>query len=142
VWCTGEIPREHPAEQPESYFHLDPECSQPDPLVDDQAIFVETPRGWAVIAGCAHSGVPNTLDYVGRLTGAHTLYALAGGLHLSQASPGVQRAAGDAIEQWDIQVLAPCHCTGSAPVAHLRDRFGNRVREFAAGSVLTIGCDC
>lgn len=138
VWCTGEIPRRHPAPPPEGYFHLDAECREPDPLVDDQALFVTAGRGVAVIAGCMHAGVANTLDYIGQLTGSSTLSALAGGLHLNQAPQNVLQDAGDAIERWGIQSLAPCHCTGPAAHAYLGERFGSQVHEFGAGSVFNL----
>ena len=57
VWCTGEIPR-LPAERAdrETGFFLDAECREPDPMADDQALFIDTTDGLVVIAGCAHCG--------------------------------------------------------------------------------------
>lgn len=138
VWCTGEIPRVHAAEQTEGYFFLDVDCREPDPLVDDQALVVETTRGLVVIAGCAHSGVINTLDHVSKLAGRDEILALAGGLHLGRASYKQLEEAGNAIGRRNIQVLAPCHCTGMGAHAYLRGRFHSRVQEVGSGSILTM----
>ncbi|MGQ9635661.1 MAG: MBL fold metallo-hydrolase [Bryobacteraceae bacterium] len=138
VWCTGEIPRIHAAKQTDGYFFLDEKCREPDPLVDDQALVVETTRGLVVVAGCAHSGVMNTLDYVSKLAGRHEILALAGGLHLGRASHKQLEETGNAIGRRNIQVLAPCHCTGAGAHAFLRGRFHSRVQEVGAGSRLMI----
>ena len=138
VWCTGEVPRVHAAEQIEGYFFLDADCREPDPLVDDQALVVETTRGLVVIAGCAHSGVINTLDHVSKLAGRDEIFALAGGLHLGRASYKQLEETGNAIGRRDIQVLAPCHCTGAGAQAYLRGRFHSRVQEVGAGARLVI----
>jgi len=138
VWCTGEIPRAHAAERTEGYFFLDADCREPDPLLDDQALVVETTRGLVVIAGCAHSGVMNTLDHVTSLAGRQEVFALAGGLHLGRAPYNQLEATGNAIGRRDIQILAPCHCTGPGAHAYLRGRFHSRVREVGAGNRLVI----
>jgi len=138
VWCTGEIPRVHAAAPTGGYFFLDEECREPDPLADDQALVVETTRGLAVIAGCTHAGVTNTLDQVCKLTGRDEVLALAGGLHLGQASCEQLEEAASAIGRRNIQVLAPCHCTGAAAQACLRHRFQSLVQDAGAGSRLTI----
>jgi 7,8-dihydropterin-6-yl-methyl-4-(beta-D-ribofuranosyl)aminobenzene 5'-phosphate synthase len=138
VWCTGEIPRVHAAAPTGGYFFLDEKCREPDPLADDQALVVETTRGLAVVAGCAHAGVTNTLDQVSKLTGRDEILALAGGLHLGQASYEQLEEAGNAIGRRNVQVLAPCHCTGAGAQAYLRHRFHSLVQEAGAGSRLTV----
>jgi 7,8-dihydropterin-6-yl-methyl-4-(beta-D-ribofuranosyl)aminobenzene 5'-phosphate synthase len=138
VWCTGEIPRAHSAEATEGYFFLDAECREADPLLDDQALVVETSHGLVVIAGCAHSGVMNMLDQVCNVAGRDEVFALLGGLHLGRAPYEQLEAVGNSAGRRDIQILAPCHCTGAGAQAYLRGRFHSRVRDIGAGSRLTI----
>jgi 7,8-dihydropterin-6-yl-methyl-4-(beta-D-ribofuranosyl)aminobenzene 5'-phosphate synthase len=138
IWCTGEVPRVHAAERTEGSFFLDADCREPDPLLDDQALVVETTRGLVVIAGCAHSGVMNTLDHVSKLAGRDEVYALTGGLHLGRASYKQLEETGNAIGRRNVQVLAPCHCTGAGSQAYLRGRFHSRVQEVGAGARLVI----
>ena len=68
IWCTGEIPRLAVNGQTGTGYFLDADCRRPDPIADDQALFIETTNGLVVIAGCAHAGVVNTLDHISALT--------------------------------------------------------------------------
>ena len=51
IFVTGEIPRQNNFEDTGGRFFLDEACSQPDPLVDDQALFFDTREGLVVRAG-------------------------------------------------------------------------------------------
>ena len=139
VCCTGEIPR-LPANSPrESGFFLDRDCQEPDPLADDQAVYIETTNGFVVIAGCAHAGVGNTLDRVARLTGQDEFFGLVGGLHLWRSTRQELEANGDAIGKRKFQIIAPCHCTGLGAHSYLRTRFHSLVQEVGAGTRLHFG---
>jgi 7,8-dihydropterin-6-yl-methyl-4-(beta-D-ribofuranosyl)aminobenzene 5'-phosphate synthase len=136
VWCTGEIPRV-PANGPsETGFFLDSECSEPDPLTDDQALFIETRNGLVVIAGCAHAGVANTLDRIEALTSCSEVFAITGGLHLWRATRRQLEAAAKAITGRNTRFLAPCHCTGMAAHSYLRERFDSLVQDVGVGARL------
>lgn len=134
AWCTGEIPRANPEETSEQSFYLDPDGRVIDPLVDDQSLFIETSRGLVVVAGCAHAGAVNTLDHVCRLTGRTEVLALIGGLHLGRASRKRLEMTGSALGRRNLQLMAPCHCTGMGAQSYLRARFNSLVRDVGAGS--------
>jgi 7,8-dihydropterin-6-yl-methyl-4-(beta-D-ribofuranosyl)aminobenzene 5'-phosphate synthase len=134
VHITGEIPRITDFEDVGGPFYLDRTCTQPDPLADDQALYVESVDGIVVLLGCAHAGVVNTLEYVSRITGRKRLHAVLGGMHLLRASRRRIEATGDALERFKVRVIAPGHCTGAAAVAYLWNRFPSEVKECAAGS--------
>jgi 7,8-dihydropterin-6-yl-methyl-4-(beta-D-ribofuranosyl)aminobenzene 5'-phosphate synthase len=134
VWVTGEIPRITNFEDVGGPFYLDRVCKEPDPLADDQALFVESANGIVVLLGCAHSGVVNTLEYVSRITGQKRIHAVLGGMHLVRASRRRIEATGDALERFKVRVIAAGHCTGPAAVAYLWNRFPSRVIECATGS--------
>jgi len=136
VWCTGEIPRSITNEVGESLLFLDEEGLVPDPLIDDQALLIETTRGLVIVAGCAHAGVVNTVDHVCRLAGTHEIHALVGGFHLGLASHRRLEEIGSALGRRNFQILAPCHCTGMGAQAYLRARFHSLVRDVGAGSSL------
>jgi 7,8-dihydropterin-6-yl-methyl-4-(beta-D-ribofuranosyl)aminobenzene 5'-phosphate synthase len=141
VWCTGKIPRVLPfGEQPNRFF-LDPDCTQPDPISDDQALFVRMQQGLVVAVGCAHAGVVNTLDYVAQLCGQDSIFAVIGGFHLGRVPHEVWEAVGDALAKRDVQVIAPCHCTGAGAQAYLRGRFHSRVFDAGAGSHFVLGAE-
>jgi 7,8-dihydropterin-6-yl-methyl-4-(beta-D-ribofuranosyl)aminobenzene 5'-phosphate synthase len=138
VWCTGEIPRSQNHDASAQSFFLDEEGRELDTLLDDQALFVETKRGLVVVAGCAHAGVVNTLNYVCELSGRDSIHTLIGGLHLGRASPRQLEATASVVGRLDCRILAPCHCTGMSAHAYLRARFHSMVQDVGAGSNLVI----
>jgi 7,8-dihydropterin-6-yl-methyl-4-(beta-D-ribofuranosyl)aminobenzene 5'-phosphate synthase len=141
IFVTGPVPRLNEFENPDGAFFLDEGCSCPDPVLDDQALFVRTAKGVVVILGCAHSGVANTLDYVAKLTGEPSIHAVIGGMHLIHATAPRVAAAAEALERYRVQVMAPCHCTGTQAAGELRSRFGPRVMDCLAGASFTVGVD-
>jgi 7,8-dihydropterin-6-yl-methyl-4-(beta-D-ribofuranosyl)aminobenzene 5'-phosphate synthase len=138
VWCTGEIPR-LPVNGPAAAgFFLDADGREPDPITDDQALFIDTTSGLVVIAGCAHAGVANTLDRVSALAGRTEGLALAGGLHLGRATHKELEAGANAIGRRNFQILAPCHCTGMGAQSYLHARFQSRVQDMGVGTRLVL----
>ncbi len=136
VWTTGEIPRHHVEEVSTEAFCRNPDGTDEDPLMDDQALMITTPRGTVVLLGCAHAGVINTLDHVQRLTHGAPLYAVLGGMHLGPASAARLAWTMDALKRFDIQRLAGMHCTGLKATAALWKAFPERCIVFGAGTKL------
>lgn len=124
VWVTGEIPRTNDYEDTGGPFFLDPELTQPDPLLDDQSIFIPTPEGVVVIFGCAHSGVVNTLNHIEQLIGEPTpIRLLIGGLHLLAASETRMQQTILELKKRQPQQMVFCHCTGAKAVCRLHREF-------------------
>ena len=134
IFVTGEIPRQNTFEDTGGPFFLDAACAQPDPLLDDQALFFDTPDGLVVLLGCGHAGVVNTLDYVQRLTDGRPIHSILGGLHLRAASPERMEKTVAAFRRWDIQQFAPGHCTGLLTLAELWTAFPGRCSPCAVGT--------
>jgi 7,8-dihydropterin-6-yl-methyl-4-(beta-D-ribofuranosyl)aminobenzene 5'-phosphate synthase len=112
AWITGEVPRKSALEDTGGAFYLDPDCAQPDMLLDDQAVVLETSRGLVVVLGCAHAGVVNTLDYIADLFTNRPIRTVLGGMHLVGASKARIAYTVDAIQRHDVQQIGPAHCTG------------------------------
>jgi aspartate racemase len=73
VWCTGEIPRLPVNEQTPTGFFLDADCREPDPIADDQALFIDTTSGLVVIAGILGGMSPeSTTLYYEHITRTYT----------------------------------------------------------------------
>jgi 7,8-dihydropterin-6-yl-methyl-4-(beta-D-ribofuranosyl)aminobenzene 5'-phosphate synthase len=136
IFVTGEIPRQSAFEDTGGPFFLDAACAQPDPLLDDQALFFDTQKGLVVLLGCGHAGVVNTLDYVQRLTNGRPIHTILGGLHLGTASPERMKKTIAAFRRWDVQQLAPGHCTSTAAMAQLWTAFPGRCTSCAVGASL------
>ncbi|MBN1268864.1 MAG: MBL fold metallo-hydrolase [Kiritimatiellae bacterium] len=135
VWVTGAIPRRNDFEDVGGPFFLDEAGTVPDPIEDDQALWMEGTAGLVIVLGCAHSGVINTLDYIAELTGRARIHAVIGGMHLGRAS--VERLAATAarLAHYGVSFLAPGHCTGEAAAAYLRSHFGGTFAPCSAGEV-------
>lgn len=138
VYVTGPIPRVTDFEDTGGAFFLDPDCSRPDGIPDDQALWISTRKGLVVVLGCAHAGVVNTLNYVAKMAGATAVSAVIGGMHLLRANEDRLRRTADALGRLGVEVLAPCHCTGGAAKDYLRGRFPGKFVDLAAGSELDL----
>jgi 7,8-dihydropterin-6-yl-methyl-4-(beta-D-ribofuranosyl)aminobenzene 5'-phosphate synthase len=134
LFATGEIPRRTDYEDTGGAFFLDRDCQKPDRLLDDQALFFDTNQGIVVLLGCAHAGVINTLQYIRNLNGDRSIHAVLGGMHLGQASADRLRTTIRELGQFDMQMLAPGHCTGAASTAALWHAYPDLCVSCHAGS--------
>jgi 7,8-dihydropterin-6-yl-methyl-4-(beta-D-ribofuranosyl)aminobenzene 5'-phosphate synthase len=137
VRVTGFVPRLTDFENEAGTFYLDADGHIPDPLVDDQAAFVETQLGGVVLLGCAHSGVVNTLRQVESLTKG-PICAVIGGMHLKTASPARIAATVRALRERGVSHVVPCHCTGLEATMALVRELGDRCTPGHVGTVLEL----
>lgn len=132
LFATGPVPRVTDYERPPKSFFLDAACTRPDPIEDDQSVYFHAGDALAVLCGCAHSGVVNTLRYTVDLTGASRL-AVFGGMHLLHGSPSlIDRTIAD-MRALGARRFGPSHCTGIPMTAALWDRFPGECRDFGCG---------
>ncbi len=130
---TGPVKRVTDFEQVSGPFFRDAEGKEPDPLVDDQALFFESARGIVVVLGCAHAGVVNTLRYISELSGANEFYALMGGMHLGNASEERITKTIDTLRSFKVARIGPCHCTGREAVRKISRAFPDGFFECSTG---------
>jgi 7,8-dihydropterin-6-yl-methyl-4-(beta-D-ribofuranosyl)aminobenzene 5'-phosphate synthase len=138
VHVTGEIPRRNASEDVGGPFYLDRACTKPDPLLDDQALYMETSAGLVVVLGCAHAGVVNTLDYITDLTDRHQVYAVLGGMHLVRASKERLEVTVEALRRYGVQKIGTAHCTGMRAVTYLWSHLPEQCFECCVGSVFAV----
>jgi len=138
VWVTGQIPRRTSFEDTGGPFYLDRACEIPDPLHDDQALYVQSKKGIVVVLGCAHAGVVNTLDYIAEQTGNDRIYAVLGGMHLIRASEERIEQSLNALRRYGVQRIGPAHCTGLQAVARMLAAYPEQFVKLATGLRLTI----
>jgi 7,8-dihydropterin-6-yl-methyl-4-(beta-D-ribofuranosyl)aminobenzene 5'-phosphate synthase len=135
---TGPVPRTTDFEDTGGAFFKDKSCAEPDQLIDDQAAFIEAPAGTAVILGCAHAGVTNTLRYVQALTDKRPIHTVIGGMHLLNASLERMDRTVAELRRLDVRRLLPCHCTGFAGMARIWHEFPNRCSGCPVGTVVKV----
>lgn len=132
----GEIERTMDFE-PESTLgeRLEGDGYVPDDLPDDTALAYVSDTGLVVIAGCAHSGICNTVEQARRVTGVDKVRAVLGGFHLQKASPERLEPTADYLAALDLEGLWCCHCTDLAAKIGLAAKCP--VREVGSGLTLT-----
>lgn len=110
----------------------------PDPLADDLALVVKTEQGLALITGCAHRGIVNTVRHVQSITNGEYIHTIIGGTHLHVASPErIEKTAAE-LKELGLQRLGVSHCTGFYPAAALAREFGDVFFLNNAGTQLTL----
>jgi len=125
IVTSGEIPMitEYEKIDPVVYVKEKGEL-KPDPLWDDQALFLKSEKGLIIILGCAHRGIINTIRHAQKLTGLESVYAVIGGTHLIRASPERMDSTITELLSFGIQRLGVSHCTGLPASVTLAHTFG------------------
>jgi len=137
VFLTGEIPRATDFEDVGGPFVLYRRGLEADPIVDDQALFFDTADGVAVLLGCAHAGIVNTLRHIRQLTGGRPIHSVLGGMHLLAAGPERMNRTVEALRGEKVRRLGPAHCTGMAATSRLWHEFPQACTVCAVGSRFT-----
>jgi len=105
----------------------------PDPFRDELFALLRTPDGWALITGCCHRGLENTLRHARQLTGGAPVAVVVGGLHLARLPRREWDAAAAAIEAAGTRYVLAGHCTGERALAYLASHTKARVEPLHAG---------
>jgi len=128
VSLTGPVPRETDYETvPAAFVIRRGDGFVHDEMPDDQSLIVRTDAGVVVVAGCAHSGIVNTLRHVQRLTAGERIVAVFGGSHLGGADENRIDRTIEVLRELNVKTVGLCHCTGAHALeriaAALPDRF-------------------
>ncbi len=141
VWTTGEISA-RPEFEGRSSGHLMAAGDElaADAYRDDMALVLVDGDRLALLCGCCHAGLFNTLAHVTRVF-AHPIALIAGGLHLAGVSDAeLGRASAMLAAMPALQRVYPGHCTGETVFLALAQ--GLRpgvVRSGPAGTVIEFG---
>jgi 7,8-dihydropterin-6-yl-methyl-4-(beta-D-ribofuranosyl)aminobenzene 5'-phosphate synthase len=131
---TGEVPRIESFEKVEGFWTIKDGQYCQDIIPDDQSLAVNiSGKGLAVITGCAHSGIINTIRHAQKITGVEKLYAVIGGFHLMDAEEGRIEATAKALKELDPAIIRPGHCTGPKAVCRMQEVLGERCQPLAVG---------
>jgi 7,8-dihydropterin-6-yl-methyl-4-(beta-D-ribofuranosyl)aminobenzene 5'-phosphate synthase len=136
---TGPIPRLTNYEDTGGPFFVDSGGNEPDPIVDDMALWIRTGRGLVVVLGCGHAGLVNSVRHALKLSRENRLHAVLGGFHLNEASELRLGRTMAELQELAPELVVPCHCTGETAVERLKATFGEHVVRGAAGAVFRLG---
>lgn len=139
VHLSGEIPRRRAFEtgDPEMFVKRNGELVR-DLLPDDQSLAVETAEGLALILGCCHAGLINTIDHFQATLPGKPIHTVIGGTHLAFAPPDQLRQTIAALKGLRVKKLGLSHCTGLLAGARLVQEFGDAVDFCTVGYRLTL----
>ncbi len=139
IMTTGEIPMVTDFEKigPDSLVKEDADW-QPDKILDDQALIMNTEPGLIIILGCAHRGIINTLYHAQQLTGVKQIHTVLGGCHLIGASEERIGLTIAALRELGVKRLGLCHCTGLPAAAIMAQEFGDKFFFNNAGTVTNL----
>ena len=135
VHALGEIPRPH-AETTVGSILEDGELVD-DPVADDQALAVETGEGTALVLGCCHSGLRNTIEYAEAVTGERVRHVL-GGTHLVATDAEAVHGLADWLDG-RLDTFAGTHCTGFEAQSILAERLPDAFRPAGVGTAVEFG---
>ncbi len=139
IMTTGEVPRIEPFEKVEGFWTIKDGQYCQDSIPDDQSLAINMEgKGLAVITGCAHAGIINTIKHAQKITGVEELYAVVGGFHLMGTDERRIEATAKALRELDPSIVRPGHCTGQKAVCQLQDVLGERCRPLAVGDSIQL----
>ncbi len=110
----------------------------PDPMTDDLALIIRTDTGLAVITGCAHRGIINTVRHVQSIIDGEYIHTIIGGTHLHLVSDERIEKTTAELQQLGLQKLGVSHCTGFYSSAALAREFGEIFFLNNAGTQITL----
>jgi 7,8-dihydropterin-6-yl-methyl-4-(beta-D-ribofuranosyl)aminobenzene 5'-phosphate synthase len=128
LWTTGEI-FERPEAEGKSDYHLmrEGEVLVADAYRDDMALVLDLGDRLVLLCGCCHAGLLNTLAHVEH-TFEQPIAIIAGGLHLTGATPEDLQQIGDVLAAMPaLERLYPNHCSGEAAFVALTQILGPSV---------------
>ncbi len=139
ITTTGEVPRRTAFESVRGFWTVHNRSFLEDMMLDDQSLVIDVEdKGLVVVAGCAHSGIINTINHAQKITANSRVYAVLGGFHLNSANDERIQATVDELEKLDPHFVGPCHCTGKKATKKIAEAFGDRCRPLHTGDIIEL----
>jgi 7,8-dihydropterin-6-yl-methyl-4-(beta-D-ribofuranosyl)aminobenzene 5'-phosphate synthase len=103
-------------------------------LVDERFVAVHIAnKGLFVFTACSHAGLINVLTHAGNRFPDIPIFGVLGGFHLSGITESIIPDTVEALEQFNLSLIAAAHCTGWRAMGALATRFKDRVVSSAVG---------
>ncbi|WIV68312.1 MBL fold metallo-hydrolase [Natrialbaceae archaeon AArc-T1-2] len=135
IYALGEIPREFP-DNPTGETIDDDGRRVDDPVRDDQSLVVEIDDGIALVLGCCHAGLQNTVVHAEAVFD-EPVRTVVGGTHLRSSDADELTAIARWLED-RLEYVVPTHCTGHDARRILQAEFGDRFDRVGVGSTIEL----
>ena len=90
-------------------------------------------RGQFIFSACSHAGIVNVLTHARSTFPQVAPFAIMGGLHLAGATEAIIPETVADLQTFELELLAPGHCTGWRATSALERVFKERVVPLAVG---------
>jgi 7,8-dihydropterin-6-yl-methyl-4-(beta-D-ribofuranosyl)aminobenzene 5'-phosphate synthase len=139
VYLSGEIARRRSFETGDVDLVVKQDGEfRKDPLRDDQSMAVETAEGLALILGCCHAGLINTIDHFQAKLPGRPIHTVIGGTHLDFAPAQQLRETIAVLKGLGVRRMGLSHCTGLRAGARLAQELGEGVVFCTVGYSVTL----
>jgi 7,8-dihydropterin-6-yl-methyl-4-(beta-D-ribofuranosyl)aminobenzene 5'-phosphate synthase len=137
VWTTGEIiERPEPEGRSAQHYIKTEDGWQSDRYKDDLSLIVDKREGLAVVCGCCHAGILNTLFHVERMF-KRPIITVIGGIHLMSAEESyIDHVINVIKDRFGDTSFYLNHCTGDKALKRLMSVLGNGIKPCPAGTVI------
>jgi 7,8-dihydropterin-6-yl-methyl-4-(beta-D-ribofuranosyl)aminobenzene 5'-phosphate synthase len=89
------------------------------------SLAIKAPNGMVLVVGCSHPGIDKIVEAVSRID--PRVHLIVGGFHLLVASDAdIQKIVTALHDTFNVQYVAPGHCTGEPAFTALKKAFGDR----------------
>lgn len=125
VWLSGAVQRVHPEHNWGPPLKVQtPQGITDDYVPEDISLFVDTDAGLAVITGCGHAGIINTLEFARARVRDGPIDAVIGGFHLIDLDDTHLDWTVDQFRRLGVRNVVGAHCTGIEAIYRIRQRAG------------------
>ena len=99
------------------------------------SLAIKAPNGMVLVVGCSHPGIDKIVETASTID--PRIYLIVGGFHLVVASDtDIQKIATTLHDRFNVQYVAPGHCTGEPAFTALKKSFGDRYLFAGLGSTV------
>jgi 7,8-dihydropterin-6-yl-methyl-4-(beta-D-ribofuranosyl)aminobenzene 5'-phosphate synthase len=99
------------------------------------SLAISTPDGLVIVVGCSHPGIDKIVESAAVIN--PRIHLVAGGLHLVTASdPDIEKIVTALHDRFQVEFVAPGHCTGEPAFTALRKAFGDHYVYAGLGTTL------
>jgi len=106
--------------------------------IAEQALILQTDKGFSVVTGCAHPGIIKILKRVKSQLSLPEFYAVIGGFHLKNESYEQAQKIVEEFQRFKVRHVVPLHCTGSEAVKAFQDVYQDRCHILNRGDKMEV----
>lgn len=100
--------------------------------IKEQALCINSKRGFIVLTGCAHPGVVAIVKKV-KKDFNRDIYAAFGGFHMEAHPPFIIKALIRALKNLGVEKVGPSHCTGDSAIRLFKEVYKDNFVELSLG---------